>query len=303
MSPNTAAPVVRRPAVALSVGELDPSGRTGVLVDLRVFSARATHGACVVTFLAGTPVDPTQVAAEFESARGALPIDTIKVGRLGGERATRSAVEWLAAARARVQPTPGAWVPPVPRLVVDASLLDAYGEPRVSDKVVAAWKQHLVPLAEVACMNVVEAQRLFGRPVESRRAMLDAAKRLFDFGAPFVVVTGGRLDGHPVDLLYDGTGTLEVGMDRVPGVRLPHTGGVLSAALAAGLARGETVPEALESARPWVNEALLGATDLVPFGRAVEPMRTLWSRDRTEVEVVSVAVPRAPESMESKDST
>ena len=173
-------------------------------------------------------------------------------------------------------------------------MLDAHGEPRVSDSVVAAWKAHVAPLAEVIVVNAVEAERLFGRPVESRRGMLEATKRLFDLGAPFVLVTGGRLEGHPVDLLYDGTGTIEVGMDRVAGARLPHTGGVLTAALTAWMARGLTVPAALDAARPRVNAALEGALDHVPLGRSVEPLRALWARDRADVEVVSVAAPREP---------
>jgi len=285
---------VLRPAAALTIGELDSSARAGVLVDLRVFAACAVHGACVATFVQGAAIDPDLVAEQFVAARGAVPIDALKVARLGGERATRSAAEWLGAACAPSAAPVAGWAPPRPRIVLDASMLDAHGEPRVSDQVVAAWKTHVAPLAEVIVVNAVEAERLFGRPVESRRGMLEATKRLFDLGAPFVLVTGGRLEGHPVDLLYDGTGTIEVGMDRVPGARLPHTGGVLTAALTAWMARGLTVQAALDAARPRVNAALEGALDHVPLGRSVEPLRALWARDRSDVEVVSVAAPREP---------
>ncbi|MCK6574892.1 bifunctional hydroxymethylpyrimidine kinase/phosphomethylpyrimidine kinase [Myxococcota bacterium] len=272
--------VVHRAAVAVYFGELDPTGRAGLLADARAAAARAVRAAVVPTFLAGRPVPADEISAALEQVRASMPIDAVKAGRLGGTGTVRSVAEELAALAH-------------PRLVVDPGFLDARGEPRVSDAVVAAFRAHLLPLALVVIVNVVEAERLFGRPCEDRHGMLEAAKRLFDDGPTWVVVTGGRREGHPVDLVFDGTGTLELGADRIPGLRLPHTGGTFTAVLAAELARGLCVPAALEAARAAVNPSLAGAARFLLHPPAIEPLAAHYAALGLDAAPVAVPVPAA----------
>jgi hydroxymethylpyrimidine/phosphomethylpyrimidine kinase len=270
--------VVHRAAVAVYFGELDPTGRAGVLADARAAASRAVRAAVVPTFLAGRPVAAEDVVSTFAEVCDGLPVDALKTGRLGATGTLRAVAEALA-------------VHDHPRLVVDPGFLDGRGEPRVGDAVVTAFRQHLLPLALVVVVNVVEAERLFGRPCEDRRGMLEAAKRLFDDGPTWVVVTGGRREGHPVDLVFDGTGTLEFGADRVPGLRLPHTGGTFTAILTAELARGRSVPAALERARAAVNPALEGAARFLAHPPAIEPMAEHFSALGLDAAPVAVPVP------------
>jgi hydroxymethylpyrimidine/phosphomethylpyrimidine kinase len=274
-------PVVHRAAVAVYLGEFDPTGRAGVLADARAAASRAVRAAVVPTFVGGRSVASDEVAAMLAAVTESLPVDAMKAGRLGGTPAIRAAAETLAA----LAP---------PKLVVDPGFLDARGDPRVSDAVVGAWRTHLLPLALVVVVNVVEAERLFGRPCEDRHGMLEAAKRLFDDGPTWVVVTGGRREGHPVDLVFDGTGTLELGADRVPGLRLPHTGGTFTAILTAELARGRTVPAALDAARAAVNPALAGAARFLAHPAAIEPLAAQF--EALGLDAAPVAVPVPPPS-------
>jgi hydroxymethylpyrimidine/phosphomethylpyrimidine kinase len=262
--PASPLPVVRRAAVALCVGELDPTGRLGLLADARALAAIGARAAVVPTFCAGASFDSETVTATWDQVHADLPVDAIKLGRLGGERTTRALAERLEAAAH-------------PRVVVDPCFLDTRGEPRISDAVATAWREHILPHALVVTVNQIEVWRLFGRPCEDRRAMLEAAHRLYDLGPKWVVVTGGRLEGHPIDLAFDGTGFVELGADRVSGNRLPHTGGTFSATLTGALARGLAVPAALELARAAVNAALSGASPLLEHGAMIEPMAATYA--------------------------
>jgi len=272
--------VVHRAAVAVYFGELDPTGRAGLLADARAAAARAVRAGVVPTFLAGRPVPADEISSALEQIRESMPIDALKAGRLGGTGTLRAVAEELAGLAH-------------PRLVVDPGLLDARGEPRVSDAVVAAFRAHLLPLALIVVVNTVEAERLFGRPCEDRHGMLEAAKRLYDDGPTWVVVTGGRREGHPVDLVFDGTGTLELGADRIPGLRLPHTGGTFTAVLTAELARGLSVPAALEAARASVNPALAGATRFLSHLSAIEPLASQFAALGLDAAPVAVPLPSA----------
>lgn len=283
LTPEGSTPVVRRAAVALCVGELDPAGRLGLLADARTLAACGARAAVVPTSVAGAPFSADAVISTWTHVASDLPIDAVKVGRLGGEPVVRAVAEHLAEK-------------PHARLVVDPSFLDAQGEPRISDAVARAWLTRLLPHALIVCVNLVEARRLFGRPCEDRRGMLEVAHRLHDLGPTWVVVTGGRLEGHPVDLAFDGTGSVELGADRVPGVRLPHTGGTFTAWLTGELARGADVPTALERARAAVNPALSGAAPLLAHGAVVEPMARLYGALGVDPVPVVLPVPSAPNS-------
>lgn len=279
--PDEAPLVVRRAAVALCVGELDPTGRHGLLADMRALASIAVRGAVVPTFVSGLSMSPESLVETWDHVRGDLPIDAIKIGRLGGERAVRVLAERLEDAAH-------------PRVVVDPGFLDPYGEPRISDAVALAWRTHILPHALIVSVNLIEAWRLFGRRCEDRRAMLEAAHRLRDLGPKWVVITGGRLEGHPVDLAYDGTGSVELGADRISGNRLPHTGGTFTALLTGLLARGLSVPAALERARAAVNPALAGASPLLEHGAAIEPMASIYTDLGLDPLPISVVVPQGP---------
>ena len=275
--------IVRRAAAAVTIGETDACGRFGVTADLRTFAALGVRGAVVQTFVAGSPLDEFYLREQLYALQRGLNFDALKVARIGAAAAIRFVAEQLSESNP-------------PRVTVDASMLDSYGSPRIGDAAVDAWKKHLLPMAELVVVNAIEGERLFGRRVESKRDQLDVVKRLYDLGPTAGLVTGGRLQGLPIDLYFDGTGTIEFGGDRVEGARLPYTGGVLTAAIVALRARGVAMLPALERSRAFVNLSLVGAASHFPHGAAVEPMveayRAMDLDDRpveVEVEVIDEA--------------
>ncbi|MBV9936532.1 MAG: hydroxymethylpyrimidine/phosphomethylpyrimidine kinase, partial [Actinobacteria bacterium] len=162
-------------------------------------------------------------------------------------------------------------------LVVDPVLVSKHGDTLLADDAVGALKSQLIPLATVVTPNLPEASRLVGIEVDSREAMIEAGTRLVEMGARVALVKGGHLGGaeSPDCLvsLEDGVSWLEAG--RIPGRHTHGTGCVLSAAIAAELARGMDPADACVAAKRFLEHAIASGLDL---GSGVGPVNPGWGR-------------------------
>jgi hydroxymethylpyrimidine kinase/phosphomethylpyrimidine kinase/thiamine-phosphate diphosphorylase len=236
-----------RPAV-LTIAGSDPSGGAGLQADLRVFAALGVVGCSVVTALTVqtgrgvrtvSPVAAELLRAQIEALLDDVPFAAAKIGMLGGA----AQVEAVAAALERR---------PHGALVLDPVLASTGGVPLLDAEGRAALLACLLPLADVVTPNTIEAEVLTGqaRPEE-------AARRLLARGARAVLIKGGHRDGPPIDRLYQSDGTVR----SFDGPRLdtPHTHGTgcaLSAAMAAHLARGAGLGDAIAAAKADLTAAL-----------------------------------------------
>src|SRR5690606_25026153 len=117
----------------------------------------------------------------------------------------------------------------------------------------AVLKEDLLPLALVVTPNLSEAQVLTGQQVESLEDMYQAARAIHRLGCRYVLVKGGHLEGpDAVDVLFDGRDFQEFSAPRIATRNTHGTGCTYSAAIAAGLAYGMTVPEAVERAKAYL---------------------------------------------------
>jgi hydroxymethylpyrimidine/phosphomethylpyrimidine kinase len=122
---------------------------------------------------------------------------------------------------------------------------------------VRAYEEELLPLADVITPNLDEAAVLLGRKIKNRRAMGPAAEELRDKYGAAVLLKGGHLRGREaVDVLCDRRGTREFILRRLSGCETHGSGCTLSAALAAGLARGQSLPAAVEGAKKFLHRAI-----------------------------------------------
>lgn len=240
-----------RPTV-LTVAGSDPSGGAGLQADLKTFAAWGVYGTAVVTALtaqntqgvrARHPVPPAFVRAQLEAVLEDLAVAAIKTGMLP-DAATVDAV--TAGVRR---------VPTVP-LVVDPVFVSTSGHMLADPAVVEALRDTLLPHAHVVTPNLDEAEVLVGAPVRTRADMQAAARTLVAMGARAALVKGGHLEDSAYDVLYTPERLLEFDAPRVPGPPVHGTGCALSAALAAALARGEPLPQAVEHAKRYVLRAL-----------------------------------------------
>jgi hydroxymethylpyrimidine/phosphomethylpyrimidine kinase len=246
------------PPVVLSVSGLDPTGCAGQAADLKTFAAHHAHGSCVVTATGGaaglTPLAAAAVSSQLAAAIAEMPPAAVKVGMLA--TAENAAV---VAARARAGE--------LPNLVLDPILDTAGGFRR--GLVIAITR--LMPYTTVITPNIEEASALVGWPIAGTADMAGAAAQLAASGAKFVVITGGQLVGdEAVDAVWTSGGTRFMHAHRVT-TRARGLGCSFSAAIAARLAQGHQIDDAVAGAKDFVTRAIDGATGW-HVGRATNPM-------------------------------
>ncbi len=248
-----------RPAypVALTIAGSDPSGGAGLQADLKAFHRHGAYGEAVVTLLtvqntrtvsAVEVLDPAFVTAQLDAVLADIPPHAAKTGALGN-----AAVIAAVAERARDFGFP---------LVVDPVMVSKHGAPLIADEAVDALVGRLLPHAALVTPNLAEAARLTGAPVEDAAGMERAARRIAAMGPRHVLVKGGHLAGDAMDLLLSDGRVHAFAAPRIDSVHTHGTGCVLSASIAARLARGDTVPAAVAGAKDFVRRAIAGAPGL-----------------------------------------
>jgi hydroxymethylpyrimidine/phosphomethylpyrimidine kinase len=256
-------------AVALSIAGSDSSGGAGIQADVATFAAFGVRAATVVTAL--TAQDTTgvhavvDVAPAFVAQQLDAVLDDVAVGAAKTGMLHRAAVVDVVVERLRARP--------VPALVVDPVIVATSGDALLEPAGVAALRERLLPLATLVTPNLHEAEALTGIPVGSVAEMRAAARALVALGARAALVTGGHLVGDAVDVLYDGSEVRELAAPRVATGRTHGTGCALSAAITAGLARGQPLGEAVAAAKRWITRALETAPAIGAGGRPVDHLR------------------------------
>ena len=238
---------------ALTISGSDPSGGAGIQADLRTFEALGVAGLSAITALT---VQSTQgvaavhpVAAEvlFDQIAAILadgPVGAVKIGMLGGAAQVEAVVEALI----RFRPL-NVVLDPVFASTGGTPLLDAAGRADLLEK--------LLPLCDLVTPNLDECRELTGIVVGDAASGEEAGRRLQAAGGKCVLVKGGHLAGEPADLLLDAEGLCRV--LAAPRVHTPHTHGTgcfLSSAIAAYLARGCGVGDAVARAKEQLGRAL-----------------------------------------------
>ncbi len=150
------------------------------------------------------------------------------------------------------------------------------GDPLVEGGAVRALTTHLLPLALVVTPNLPEAETLAAMPVSSRADMEEAARRIHKLGPRHVLVKGGHLKGDAVDLLYNGREFTAFQAPRVESDNTHGTGCTFSAAIAAALAQGRPLAEAVRDAKAYVTRAIREGFALGRGAGALRHFLTEW---------------------------
>jgi hydroxymethylpyrimidine/phosphomethylpyrimidine kinase len=242
------------PPVALSIAGSDSGGGAGIQADLRTFAALGVLGTTAVTCV--TAQNSTEVRAvyalpaSFVRQQVEAVIDDIHVGGAKtGLLGTVEIVEEVAALATRL-----------PALVVDPVLVATSGRLLTDEVTLMACRAHLFPRAAVITPNLQEAAVLVGEQLLTLADARRAARRLGEL-APVVVVKGGHLADLTVsvDVVWDGAECWEISRPRVGTANTHGSGCTLSAAIAAGFARGLPVRDAIEQANAFVYKAIQGS--------------------------------------------
>ncbi|MEP7336688.1 MAG: bifunctional hydroxymethylpyrimidine kinase/phosphomethylpyrimidine kinase [Acidobacteriota bacterium] len=250
--------------VALSIAGFDPSGGAGVLADIKTFAAFGVYGAAAITSLTsqntvavyGAFHQPAEVLrAQLDPILADYSIAAVKIGMLP----TRETVEVAADVIERHK---------LPNVVIDTVIHSTSGYDLVGDGAIELLIERLLPLARIITPNLAESERLTGLEVKDMDGMKRAALALSERAQSAipnrqaVLIKGGHLPDEATDVLYDGS---EFHLFRAPklATRNTHgTGCTLSSAIAALLARGYGVPEAVMKAKNYLESALRSAPNL-----------------------------------------
>jgi hydroxymethylpyrimidine/phosphomethylpyrimidine kinase len=250
-------PSLTTPPVALSIAGSDCSAGAGLQADLKSFSALGVYGLTVVTCLVAEipgkvsriqPADEAMVEDQLRLLLSAFPVAAIKTGMLWSAPVIRLVARVLSAQPAAQRP----W------LVVDPVMVATSGDALIEDDAVAAYRDALFPLADVITPNMDEAAVLLGRPVGPVDALPAAARDLVLALGTAVLLKGGHLRGTvATDILQlrEGPAQSFTG-PYFHGVSTHGTGCTFSAAIAAGLAKGLSLPEAVGAAKAYVSGTL-----------------------------------------------
>jgi hydroxymethylpyrimidine/phosphomethylpyrimidine kinase len=251
---------------ALTIAGSDSGGGAGIQADLKTFMAFGVYGMSAVTALTAQntvgvqgifEVSSAFVRMQIESVMTDIGADAAKTGMLGNAAIVRTVAEAVREFR-------------IPNLVVDPVMVAKGGDSLLAPDARQALRTELVPLAAVITPNLPEAEALLGRRIEDLEAMRKAARELRSLGCEWVVLKGGHLDGEPeaIDLLTDGRKLIPLHAPRLPTRNTHGTGCTFASAIAAGLARGRAVPDAVNTAKEYVTAAIRGA---VALGRGHGP--------------------------------
>jgi len=243
--------------IAVTIAGSDSSGGAGIQADLKTFSALGVYGAAVITALTAQntrgvtaihDVPPAFIAAQIDAVFSDLRVGAVKIGMLS----VMAAIDAVAAGLDRY---------PQANVVLDPVMVATSGARLLAADAVDALRRELIPRARIFTPNLQEAAALLGDEVAGDEdGMRRQAERLLACGAQAVLIKGGHGSGdESVDLLVEPAGMTRFAAARIMTRNTHGTGCTLSSAIAAGLAKGQTLATAVGHAKDYLTRAIAAA--------------------------------------------
>jgi hydroxymethylpyrimidine/phosphomethylpyrimidine kinase len=262
-------------ATALTIAGSDSGGGAGIQADLKTFAAHGVYGTSAITALTaqntvgvqGVHVVPDDfVTAQIEAVAADLGCDAVKTGML----ANATIVEAVAAAVEALE---------LPNLVVDPVMVAKSGDHLLDEEAVHAMRWTLLRLARVVTPNIPEAEVLAKMSIKSLADMREAARRIAMLKPAAVVIKGGHMAGpEVVDLLLEDGEYHEWVGPRIEGPNTHGTGCTFASAIAAHLAKGASLIEAVPAAKAYVEGAMRHG---IALGKGHRPLDHFWNVRRS----------------------
>ena len=255
----------------LTIAGSDSSGGAGIQADLKTFSALGTYGmSCIcaltaqntkgVTMVVNTPVD--MVKAQLAAVYDDIPPRAVKTGMLSSAPIVEAVSDFL---------SDHTNIP----LVVDPVMVATSGAVLLEKDAIEVYKKKLISLSSVITPNIPEAEVLSGQAIRNLEDMKGAAEKLMALGPQAVLVKGGHLVEEAEDVLYDGRDFHLFKGERIETENTHGTGCTLSSAIAAELAKGHTLIEAVGLAKIYMTGAIRrAASDSLGHGHG--PVHHFW---------------------------
>jgi hydroxymethylpyrimidine/phosphomethylpyrimidine kinase len=258
-----------RTPIAVTIAGSDSGGGAGIQADLKTFAAFGVYGASVITALTAQntqgvaaihDVPAAFIAAQIDAVFSDLKVGAVKIGMLSQP----AVIAAVAAGLDRHGQT---------NVVLDPVMVAASGDRLLAPEAVDVLRRELIPRALIVTPNLPEAAALLdAATAASEGDMRDQAERLLALGPRAVLLKGGHGEGpESVDIFFDGTVELRLPALRIATRNNHGTGCTLSSAIAAGLAKGLQLVEAVGEAKTYVTLAI-AAADRLTIGSGHGPV-------------------------------
>jgi len=245
--------------VAVTIAGSDSGGGAGIQADLKTFSALGVYGASVITALTAQntkgvfaihEVPADFIAAQMDAVFSDFQVSAVKIGMLGNTAAIGVVSGELLRRRAR-------------NVVLDTVMAASSGETLLRPDAIGALRE-LIALANLVTPNLSEAAALVGGPAARNEDEMHAqAQKLLALGAGAVLIKGGHSEGpESVDLLVEPGTRTRFSASRMETRNTHGTGCTLASAIAAGLAKGLSLADAVRAAKTYISAAIKAADRL-----------------------------------------
>ncbi len=239
---------------ALTIAGSDSGGGAGIQADLKTFSALGVHGSSVITAITAqntkevtavhnVPLDI--IGKQIDAVLTDIGADAVKIGMLSNKDIIKIVAKKLKNYN-------------IKNIVLDPVMVAASGAKLLEDSAIASLKRDLIPLALVVTPNIPEAEVLINKKIKTIDGIKNAAKEIINLGCSSVLMKGGHLNinsNEVIDIFYDGKNFVEIKNKRIN--KTGHgTGCTLSSAIAANIAKGAELKQAVKNAIGYVHNAL-----------------------------------------------
>lgn len=237
---------------ALTIAGSDSGGGAGIQADLKTFAAHGVYGMSVITAITAQNtvevrsvqnIDERIIQDQIEAVFDDLKVDAVKIGMLSSPSIVTTVAETLA----KYQPN---------HIVLDPVMVSKGGHRLLAEDAISALKEELMPLADIITPNIPEAEILTEQKILNELDMKSACISFKKLGVKSVLLKGGHLSTDPNDLFYDGENFYWVKGKRVHTTNTHGTGCTLSSAIAANLAKGNTLLTSVQLAKAYIEVAI-----------------------------------------------
>jgi hydroxymethylpyrimidine/phosphomethylpyrimidine kinase len=260
MTKPNSPPTDRHYARVLSIAGSDSGGGAGIQADLKTFSALGCFGMTAITAITAQNtqgvraihgVPPEILKAQIEAVAEDIGVDAVKIGMLHSPEVVHVVAQAIRQYGLK-------------KVVLDPVMVATSGDRLMADETVQVLVKELFPLATVITPNLDEAELLLGHRIAGIEALEPAARQLLALGANAVLLKGGHLQGSEVVdvLLRPGQAALRMASPRIESRNVHGTGCTLSSAIAAYLALGQDLPQAVTQARAYILRAIAAGADV-----------------------------------------
>ena len=260
---------------ALSIAGSDSSGGAGIQADIKTMSMNGVYAMTAITALTAQntkgvrgilEVPPEFLAEQLEAVFEDIRPDAVQIGMVCSEALIKTIARQLKKYGAE-------------HIVADPVMLATSGARLINEDALQALKEELLPLAQLVTPNIPEAEILSGCKIQNKEDMLCAARRISENYCPSVLLKGGHSLWGADDLLYTEGEAVWFCAERIDNPNTHGTGCTLSSAVAAALAKGFSLRDAVRQAKEYVSGALAAQLDL---GKGSGPINHLYKLPNTQ---------------------